>query len=74
VRISSRINGVGLPSRVNGKRAGNHIRRRRAPPLQVGDGRIVVIMPDGTMLTLIGATRLVLGLSGSPPTGGSQPS
>ena len=30
-----------------------------------GEGRIVVTLPDGTSLTLIGATRLVLAFSDS---------
>lgn len=39
---------------------------------RASDGRIVVTLPDGTILTLIGATRLVLPLAelaelGTPP-------
>ena len=37
--------------------------------LPSADGRIVVTLPDGTVMTLIGATRLLLAISGSTATG-----
>lgn len=67
VRVPSRINGT-VPSRINGKKTVNGVDHYRPDLPQAGEGRIVVMMPDGTVLTVIGATRLVLGLSDRSPT------
>jgi len=40
-----------------------------AEDLPPADGRIIVTLPDGTVLTLIGATRLVLAIPGSTAAG-----
>lgn len=41
--------------------------------LSSADGRIIVTLPDGSVMTLIGATRLVLAIPGSTATGATPP-
>ena len=75
VRISPHMNGANVRKRLNrrnGRKAGHGVGRRRTRP-EAGEGRIVVVMPDGTVLTVIGATRLLLSLSERAPTGDPSP-